>query len=266
MNPAPRPAPSARPSWPVLRRRHPGIALDLGSTRTRAWTAEHGLILDVPTVTFTDATTSHPIRRGTIVDAPGTAHMLQRLLAHRLPRAARPHIVITTPVHDQLAYRAQARAAVEALRPSLVTTIPAARAITHAAQSDPTQPRLVIDIGAHLSEIVLLAHDTIHDARSTPLGTHDIQHRTLTAEQLAATLTDMAASLHDNDPTGHTTQALAHGPLLAGGGALDPDITHHLAHGLHTPLHTLPAPHTAALRGAIGQLARSHPRREGDPR
>ncbi|CAM5652356.1 hypothetical protein STENM223S_08038 [Streptomyces tendae] len=40
--------------WPLCRRCG-GVALDLGSARTRAWVAGRGMILDVPTVTFPGA-------------------------------------------------------------------------------------------------------------------------------------------------------------------------------------------------------------------
>ncbi|NEA63981.1 hypothetical protein [Streptomyces sp. SID12488] len=51
------------------------------------------------------------------------------------------------------------------------------------------------------------------------------------------------------------------GALLAGGGALRPDITYHLTGQLHAPLQPVPAPHTAAVRGAakLLQAVHTHP-------
>ncbi|MFD7295260.1 rod shape-determining protein [Streptomyces sp. NPDC059897] len=245
--------------WPgALRLQHPRIALDMGSARTRAWIAGRGLILDVPTVTFPGAGAVRPIQRGTIIDVPGTARMLQRLLAHRLPRLARPLIVVAAPVLDGLAYRSQARAAVQALRPRSVLTIPSARAIAHAAGADLSRPLIVIDIGAHLTEVTLLVDGAVHDARRTALGTDDTRDQTAGPTRIGEALADMTASMLRQDRTSLTADALALGPLLAGGGALHPDITHRLADRLHVPLRPVPAPHTAAVRGAALLLKAVH--------
>lgn len=109
--------------WPSCRR-CTGIALDLGSARTRAWTSGRRMILDVPSVTFPGVGGTCPIQRGAIVDTPGTARMLDRLLGHRLPRFGRPLLVLTTPVLGGIVYRTEARTAVEVLRPRAVLTVP----------------------------------------------------------------------------------------------------------------------------------------------
>ncbi|MFJ9174870.1 rod shape-determining protein [Streptomyces sp. NPDC102360] len=248
--------PRHRP-WP-LRRRSSGIALDLGSARTRAWAPGRGLVLDVPTVTFPGTGATHPVQRGTIVDAPGTARMLERLLSHRLPRFARPLIVVTTPVLDGVAYRSQARTAVQILRPRRVLTIPTARAIAHAAGADLSRPLLVIDIGAHLTEVVLLVDGAVHDARRTALGTEDTRDQTTHPARIGEALADMTTAMLRQDRTSLTLDALARGPLLAGGGALHPEIIHGLADRLHVPLRPVPAPHTAAVRGAAELLKAAH--------
>lgn len=76
-----RPWPGCRQCW--------GIALDLGSARTRAWSCGKGLVFDVATVAFGNGTV-HPVRRGAIVDTAAVARMLDRLPGHRLPRSNRP--------------------------------------------------------------------------------------------------------------------------------------------------------------------------------
>lgn len=239
-------------------RQRSGIALDMGSARTRAWITGRGLVLDVPTVTFPGTGAIHPIQRGTIVDAPGAARMLERLLAHRLPRFARPLVMVAAPVLDGFAYRAQAHTAVQALRPGGVSTIPTARAIAHAARADTSRPLLVIDIGALLTEVVLLSDGAVHDARRTALGTEDMRNQTAPASRIGEALADMTASMLRQDSTSLTLDALTRGPLLAGGGALHPEITHRLADQLHVPLRTVPAPHTAAVRGAAQLLEAAH--------
>ncbi|MDX3611286.1 rod shape-determining protein [Streptomyces europaeiscabiei] len=253
------PADGSATTWPVCRR-CPGIALDLGSSRTRAWVPGHGIILDVPTITVEDAAGSHPIQRGTIVDPEGTAQMLQRHLGPRIPRHTRPLIALTTPVLGGIAYRKAARTALEVLRPRTVFTIPTATAVALGADANMSRPLLIVDIGAHLTEVFLLTDGSVVDAHRTALGTDDLDqattHRTLT-DAVTGTVTDM---LH-RDHTTQTLDAVQSGVLLAGGGALRPGFAHQLTHDLHVPVRPLPDPHTAALRGAakILQSARGHP-------
>ncbi|MFD6289750.1 hypothetical protein [Streptomyces sp. NPDC060205] len=243
-------------SWPWCRHCS-GIALDLGSARTRAWTSGRRTILDVPTVTFPGGGATYPIQRGAIVDAPGTSRMLDRLLGHRLPRFGRPLLILTTPVLGGVAYRAQARTAVEVLRPRTVLTVPTARAVATAVDADLRRPLLVVDIGAHLTEVTLLAEGAVADARHTVLGTGDLDRHTppsLIADAIVAMVTGML----EQDRTPETLDALQRGVLLAGGGALRPDITYRLGGRLHAPARPVPAPHTAAVRGAAHLLRTAH--------
>ncbi|MCX5335887.1 MULTISPECIES: rod shape-determining protein [unclassified Streptomyces] len=255
----PRSATAPNRAWPLYRSCS-GIALDLGSARTRAWVSVRGTILDVPTVAFPGDGDVHPIQRGTIVDTPATARILDRLLRHRLPRFGRRLIVLTTPVLGGVAFRAEARSALETLRPHSVLTVPSARAVATAAGADPTRPLLVVDIGAHVTEAVLLADGSVTDARRTLLGTSDLDSRT-PATQIADAVTEMVTLMVEQDRTPQMLDALQRGVLLAGGGALRPDITHGLAKRLHHPVQPVPAPHTAAVRGAAALLdsARIHP-------
>ncbi|MFE7033143.1 hypothetical protein ACFU9Y_22765 [Streptomyces sp. NPDC057621] len=243
-------------SWPWCRH-CTGIALDLGSARTRAWTSGRRTILDVPTVTVPGSGATYPVQRGTIVDTPGASRMLDRLLGHRLPRFGRPLLILTTPVLGGVAYRAQARTAVEVLRPRTVLTVPTARAVAMAVDADLTHPLLVVDIGAHLTEVTLLADGAVVDARHTALGTGDLDGNTppsLIADAIVAMVTTML----EQDRTPETLDALQRGVLLAGGGALRPDITYRLSGRLHAPARPVPAPHTAAVRGAAQLLRTAH--------
>jgi len=246
-------------SWPWCRQ-CTGIALDLGSARTRAWTSGRRMILDVPTVTFPGTGALYPIQRGAIVDTPGTARMLDRLLSHRLPRFGRPLLILTTPVLGGVAYRAEARTAVDVLRPRTVLTVPTARAVAMAADADLAHPLIVVDIGAHLTEVTLLTDGAVTDARHTALGTSDLDSLTPPA-QITDAVVAMLTAMLDQDHTSQTLDALQRGALLAGGGALRPDITYGLARRLRTPVQPVPSPHTAAVRGAatLLQAAHTHP-------
>lgn len=251
-SPHPSDATARHRPWPLCR---PccGVALDMGSARTRAWITGRGMAVDVPTVTFPGTGAVYPIQRGTIIDTPGCARMLQRLLADRLPRSTRPIVVVTAPVLDGVAYRTKARTAVEVLRPLSVLTVPSARAIALAAGADVHRPLLVLDIGAYLTEVVLLSDGAVTDARRTALGTSDLDEAT-PPEQIAEAVASMLTAMVRQDHTCLTTEALQRGILLAGGGALRPEITHHLTGRLHAPLRVVAAPHTAAVRGAAKLL------------
>ncbi|MFE9022520.1 rod shape-determining protein [Streptomyces sp. NPDC007808] len=305
-------------TWPVCRRCC-GVALDMGSGRTRAWIAGKGVTVDVPTVTFPDSDGAptlplsgadgaptlplpgsdgaptpplpgagggpalthldaggipspphpgtgavYPVRRGVIVDTPGCARMLNRLLGPRLPRITRPVVVVAVPVLGGAAYRTQARAAVEVLRPRSVLTVPGARCVALAAEADLSGPLLVVDIGAQLTEVVLLCDGAVTDARRAALGTGDLDEST-PPERIADVVVSMLTAMLRQDRTSLTSDALRRGALLAGGGALRPELTHRLVGRLHAPLYVVPRPHTAAVRGAATLLraARAHPSLSG---
>lgn len=269
-----------RPAGPSRFRRHTGIAIDLGSSRTRAWTEGRGIILDVRTVSFpgtgaeaeagtaakdgaeavagarTGRGTSYPVQRGAIVDPEGTARMLDRLLSRRLPLLGRTVIALTTPVLGGVAYREAARKALQVLRPAEILTIPTAKAIALGAGADPARPLLIVDVGAHLTEVFLLADGEIVDAHRTDLGTDDLDGPaySLLTEAVAGTVTGMLRS----DSTRQAQEALRHGVLLAGGGALRPELAHGLSGQLHASVQPAPAPHTVAVRGAARHLKSVH--------
>ncbi|MFC9672706.1 rod shape-determining protein [Streptomyces sp. NPDC056949] len=259
----------SRPHQPMTHRHIPwladrlagGLAIDLGSARTRAWMPGHGVILDVPSVTFPGAgPATYPIQHGTIVDPDGTARMLDRLLARRVPRRGRPLIVLTTPVPSGAGHRAAALTALEVLRPRAVLTVPTAKAIALAVRADLGRPLLVVDVGAHLTEVALLTDGAVTDAYRTALGTTDLD-ATTTVHELTEAVVSMLTSMVRLDRTTQARGALKRGVLVAGGGALRPELTDHLAHRLHTSVQPVPAPQTAALRGAAEFLrsAQRHP-------
>lgn len=71
----------------------------------------------------------------------------------------------------------------------------------------------------------------------------------------------MLTAIRRHDRTSVTAGALRRGGLLAGGGALRPEITYPLTARPKAPLRIVPAPHTAAVRGAARflQAAHTHP-------
>ncbi|NJP70062.1 rod shape-determining protein [Streptomyces sp. C1-2] len=265
-------------AWRALR--SPGIALDVGSARTRIWTrggpGAH-TVLDVPTVSFGpagDTGVLRPVARGAVVDPEGAARLLTRLLAPRVPRYARPVIVCATPVPGGPEHRAALAAALAGLRPRTVLAIDAVRALALAAGADLSRPLLVVDLGAQLTEVALLHDGVVTAARRIERGTADLgtadlgtadlgagDDGGLTAGRLAARVGEAVADLLRDEPGHRAAEALGRGPLLGGGGALRAELVYRLARQLDTSVHPVPRPHTAAVRGAGEALlsARRHP-------
>lgn len=247
-----------RPPWSACRR-CPAIAIDLGSARTRAWTAGRQGIVDVPTVTGSDDLAAHPVQRGTIVDPAGTAGMLSRLLAHRIPNNAQPVIAFTMPVLSGQQHYTAAVGVLQVLRPRTVLALDSVMAIALGTGADPFRPLLVIDLGFHLTEVALLADGEIMTARREAMGTRDLEDSS--PADLVTDITAVVTTMMRDDPVPQFVDALDRGPLLAGGGALRPELVSRLSAQLHAPVLPVPQPHTAAVRGAAQALrsAQHHP-------
>ncbi|MDX3238520.1 hypothetical protein PV392_23090 [Streptomyces sp. ME03-5709C] len=283
--------------WPPARRQA-GVAIGLGSVRTRVRVLGRGPVPDVPTVTFPGSGTGsgpesgsgtgalHPVRHR-VVDVPGTARMLDRLLRHRLPRISRPPVVLTAPVSNSVAHRSAARAAVDILRPRAVLTVSTARTVARAAREDPSRP-LLVGIGAHVTETVLLVDGTVTEAhRATPgaadLGTAPGAAALLVDSLVAAVATYGSRTGRRRRPppwcavscrpaVGRRAPRWSTDPSLAQRGGIplgahpkglgaDTAGAGRRARRLDVTVRVVPAPHSAAVRGAAELLetARRHP-------
>ncbi|WP_225076520.1 rod shape-determining protein [Streptomyces sp. CoT10] len=240
-----------RPTGPV-RGRGPGIALDLGSARTRVWAEGLGGILDVPTVTHQGSAAARPVRRGTVVDPAAATRLVSRLLADRVPHDARPVVVLTTPALSGPRARATAVGVLQVLRPRTVLTIDSVRAAALGAGADLSGALLVIDVGAQLSEVALLIDGRVAAARRATVGTDDVRAATLA--ELVTAVTTLVTGLLRDDPRPALVDALDRGPLLAGGGALRPELAYRLSARLRSHVRAVPRPQTAAVRGAVEAL------------
>lgn len=252
-----RTAPRRRAGWSASRR-STGIAIDLGSARTRAWMPEHGLILDVPTLTSpaTDRV-GGPIQRGVVVDLPGATQVLDELLGRKAGLGQYSIAILTTPVLCTDQQRSAALAALEILDARTVLTIDSVKAAALGAGAGLGQPLLVVDIGAHLTEIGLLVDGALTHAEQFDLGTSDLGATTTVAELVQSIVTAVTDLLR-LECGGQVVDALDRGPLLTGGGALRPEITYRLAKRLLAPVRPAPAPQFAAVRGAGLALAAAH--------
>lgn len=236
-----------------------GVAIDLGSARTRVWTPTGRLVVDT-------RTRRGLVSRGKVLDREGVSTLVGAAVASREPElvrgprpiGARPvgarTAVVTTPVLCDDPYRDDIRAVLHALGVTTVVLIDAVKAAAFGARADVTEPLLVVDLGAQLTEIALLGGGSVVEARRIPLGVDDARTVLPIVEVVADTILDLLRG-----PYGpQAVDALDRGVLLVGGGALRPEITYKLSNRLGASACPAPAPHTAAVRGAATALEATH--------
>jgi rod shape-determining protein MreB len=228
-----------------------GIAVDLGSARTKAWTPGHGLLVDVPTMSA--GTGNRPVRRGKIVDRPAAAALVGELLKSRLIAERRRTVVATIPITSDETHRRDLLAVLDVLEAETVLTIDTVKAAALGAGADVTEPLLVVDIGAQLTEVALLAGGTLCGARCTELGIRD----PIPSAQLVEEIVESTVQLM-SECGPQMVDALDRGVLLTGGGAVRPEITYQLSLHLGTTAYPAPAPQQAAVRGAALILQSTH--------
>jgi rod shape-determining protein MreB and related proteins len=228
-----------------------GLAIDLGSARTRAWTPGYGLLVDVPTMSA--ATGKRPVRRGKIVDRSGAAALVRELLKSQMIAERRRTVVATIPITSDETHRGHLLAVLDGLGPDTILTIDTVKAAALGADVDMTEPLLVIDIGAQLTEIALLADGNLCGARCLELGMRDPVSSTQLVQEIVESTVQL---MGDRGP--QMVDALDRGVLLTGGGALRPEITYQLSTQLGATVQPTPAPQAAAVRGAALALQATH--------
>ncbi|TDO66441.1 rod shape-determining protein MreB [Kribbella sp. VKM Ac-2571] len=228
-----------------------GLAIDLGSARTRAWTPGHGLLVDVPTMSA--GTGKRPVRRGKIVDRSGAAALVGELLKSQVVAERRRTVVATIPLTSDEVHRGHLLAVLDALGPETILTIDSVKAAALGADVDMTEPLLVVDLGAQLTEVALLAGGNLCGARCLELGVRDPISSTQLVQDIVESMVQL---MGDCGP--QMVDALDRGVLLTGGGALRPQITYQLSTQLGATVQPAPAPHAAAVRGAALALQATH--------
>ncbi len=240
-----------------------GLALDLGSSRTRAWVPGRGLVTDAlfdsrsdSPLGSPDKNAERPVRRGRIIDPESCGLLLGRIADAVLgPDRADSVIVLSHPVLAGAVQRDAARELLAGLGPTCVLVLSSARAAAAYAGPRDAGPLLVVDLGAELTEVTLLVGGRVADARQAESGLSDLDPATLPAVLVAMVL-DMVTSMWRQDRHGAIRGALRKGPVLAGGGALRSDVTDRLARCLGTRVRLAGDPSTTVVRGA-GQILSS---------
>ncbi|MEU2671074.1 rod shape-determining protein [Streptomyces sp. NPDC007164] len=253
---------------PSARRGHRGVtrglALDLGSSRTRVWVPGHGVLADtdVRDDPGTESGPGRPVRRGRIVDPESCGRLLGRIADTALGTDRTDTVIVVShPVLAGARHRAEAAELIAGLGPTTVIALDSARAAAACAGPRTGGPLLVVDIGAGLTEATVLVDGQIRDARQTETGLDDLDPaRPPTA--VVRTVLDMITEMWKQDRHGAVLGALRKGPLLTGGGAARTDITDRIAVRLGVPVRPADDPATAVVRGA-GLVLSSVLRRAG---
>lgn len=219
-----------------------GLAVDIGSSRTRVWAPGAGVLADVP---------SGPVRRGRVTDAAPHQRLLREVADSVFGDDRSDAVVMLChPVLAGPEQRAAARRMMAELGPARVVSVDSARAA--AAYAGPTGggPLLVVDLGAELTEVTLLVDGMVQDARLAELGLDDLPEPGGSTAAVVHTAADMVMDLWRRDRAGAVRGALRRGILVAGGGALRMDLTSRLALRLGVRLRLANDPATSTVRGA----------------
>ncbi|MFF2328486.1 MULTISPECIES: rod shape-determining protein MreC [unclassified Streptomyces] len=232
-----------------------GLALDLGSSRPRAWMPGHGVIADADDFAGLGAFGSgpghgSPVRRGRIVDPESCGRLLGRIADRALGTDRTDAVIVLShPVLAGPGHRATARELITALGPTSVIALDSARAAAAYAGPQDGGPLLVVDIGAELTETTLLVDGLVRDARQAETGLTDLDPSEPPTAVVRAVV-DMVDEMWRQDRHGAVLGALRRGPLLAGGGAARRDITDRIAARVGVPVRLCEDPATTAVRGA----------------
>jgi rod shape-determining protein MreB len=226
------------------------VGLDLGSAYTRIWVSGRPM-LHVPTISESLTNPVSLIRRGRIADGSGLQALLERLV-RRYPRPvpAGAVLVACRPVladaDDDLAVR---RLLADVFDPSRVLFIDTVRAAAVGAGAGPGV-QMVVDVGAQLTEVAILAGAGVTAARRAELGANDFI-RPATPEVLVGTIVRLVGELR-RDPGSRAlaSTAVSGGLLLVGGGASRPGLAAALAGALQTAVRSAARPRVTAVHGA----------------
>jgi len=226
------------------------VGLDLGSAYTRIWASGRPM-LHVPTISASLTNPVSLVQRGRITDASETQALLARLLRrYRRPIPTGAVLVACRPVlSDVEDDRAVRRLLADVFVPSRVLFIDTVRAAAVGAGAGPGV-QMVVDVGAQLTEVAILAGAGVAAARRAELGANDFI-RPAAPDVLVETIVGLIDDLR-RDPGARAlaSTAVRGGLLLVGGGATWPGLAAALAGAVETAVRSAAQPTVAAVHGA----------------
>lgn len=285
------------------------VAIDLGTARTRIQLSQRGVSVEVPSVLASDGTSGPylagweawaweagqryadeaplrlvwPLHAGMVTNTPACTRLVRLLWrsARRRP-GRRAEVLLGIPAGAGSREREAAVTAVSEATGARVRTIeePFAAAVGAGLDVQATPARLLVDIGAGVTEVVAVGAGRVLQARSVPRGASAFTpslgapSRTPpdsplprtggdTLDRLAAAVTELLASLAPRQ----RAAAAEHGVVLTGGGALVPGLAAQLSAAVGLAVTTASGPAHATIDGLVESLgtADSRPPGRGGP-
>ncbi|MGI5242174.1 cell shape-determining protein MreB [Dactylosporangium sp. CA-139066] len=227
------------------------VGVDLGSANTRIWASGRGTVLTASSASAT-ARLSGPMVRGRITDPEAMRTLLSGLLSgRRRPLPAGVVVVACRPVGGgsgaELALREVMTTVFEPARLLFIDTLRAAAIGAGAAPG----PLLIADVGAHLTEVAVLAGGVTVAAGRRDIGLHDHADGLDPDAAVIAAVTDLIDQVRRQPRQRQAVAAaLRGGLLLVGGGAARPRLAARIAGAAGAPVRRPAAPHLVAVRGA----------------
>ncbi|GGM63109.1 rod shape-determining protein [Dactylosporangium sucinum] len=227
------------------------VGVDLGSANIRIWASGRGAV-QAANPAPAAAPWSGPVARGRIIDPEPVQRVLSGLLSgQRRPLPAGAVVVACRPVGSdaraELALREVLTTVFEPARLLFVDTLRAAAIGAGAAPG----PVLIADVGAHLTEVAVLAGGVIVAAQRRNVGLHDHDGGPDPDAAVVAAVADLIGLVRlQSSHRQAIATAVRGGVLLVGGGAIRPRLAARVAGAAGTPVRRPVAPHLAAVRGA----------------
>ncbi|MDG6106965.1 rod shape-determining protein [Dactylosporangium aurantiacum] len=226
------------------------VGLDLGGASIRVWASGHGMLqLGYPATP--PAAGPGPVVRGRITDPAAMWALLSGLRAgRRRPLPGGAIVVACRPVGSDTSVESAVRGVVTTVfEPERLLFIDTVRAAAIGAGAT-SSPLLIADIGAHLTEVAVLADGLTVAARRRDVGLHDAGGPDPDAAVVAAVADLVRQVCRQAGDRQAVAAAVRGGLLLVGGGASRPRLAARIAGTAGTPVRRPAAPHLAAARGA----------------
>jgi len=240
-----RPTDEATPHEPAA------VGVDLGSADTRVWASGRGT-LHVTNPAAAAVQWSGPVVRGRVTDPEAVRLRLSGLLCgRRRPLPAGVVVVACRPVGaDAEAQSVLREVMTTVFRPARLLFIDTVRAAAVGAGAAPG-PLLVADVGAHLTEVAVLAGGVVIAAQRRDVGLHDHAGALDPDAAVIAAVTELIGQVRLQPGRRQAIAAAVRGGLLlVGGGATRPRLAARIAGAAGLPVRRPAAPHLAAVRGA----------------
>ncbi|WP_182873587.1 rod shape-determining protein [Microbispora sp. H10670] len=241
-----------------------GLALDLGTARTRLLLSGSPVIRERPSAVGAPAAPRHwPVRHGMVSDMPGCSRLVRAALREAAGQEPLERVLLGVPVAASRLDRRAAQAAVGSAARCPVTIVeePLAAAVGCGVDIGDRRPRLLLDAGAGIAEAVVIRGGRIADAGAVQMGTRDRskdraedpagdspdgpRFPPYVRERIVAMVADLVARV----PARMRGVARGRGLLITGGGARDPELARALCAGLRITVTPAVDPAQATVRG-----------------